>query len=281
MYRLGFSHFTGIGPMRFKALSDHFGSSFKAYWGDRDSLERVIGKDLAAGFTAFRNKFDPVRKLEDLKKMGIAVLTPEDYRFPKNLIAIADPPICLYVKGSLNSDRFFSVIGSRHPTQYGLKVAYELAFGLAKAGFAVVSGMALGIDGVAHWGAIDAKGKTVAVLGCVDVVYPYQHLDLYRKIIASGGAIVSEFPPGLRLCKGMFISRNRIVSGMSKGILVVEGGDHSGTLITASMAANQGRDLFAVPGQITNELSLAPNILLKQGAKMVTEIKDILEEYQT
>lgn len=265
--------------MRFKTLLDRFGSSSKAYWGDRDSLERVLGKELTAGFTVFRNRFDPVLKLENFKKMGIAVLTPDDSGYPKNLKAIADPPICLYVKGSLDNGEFFSIVGSRYPTQYGLKVGYELAFGLAKAGFAIVSGLALGVDGVAHWGAIDANGKTVAVLGCVDVVYPHQHLDLYRKIIASGGAIVSEFPPGLNLCRGMFVSRNRIVSGMARGVLVVEGGDRSGTLITASYAANQGRDLFAVPGQITNNMSLAPNLLLKQGAKMVTEVEDILEEY--
>lgn len=271
----------GIGPVKFKRMVERFKYLSKAYWANREDLEEILGRTQSLEFIGFRSRFDPVRRLEELKEKGIAVLTPEDYRFPKNLTVIADPPICLYVKGSLKNEEFFSVIGSRHPTQYGLKVGYELAFGLAKAGFTIVSGLALGIDGVAHWGAIDAKGKTVAVMGCVDVVYPHQHLDLYRKIIASGGAIVSEFPPGLRLCKGMFVSRNRIVSGMSKGILVVEGGDHSGTLITASMAANQGRDLFAVPGQITNDMSSAPNILIKQGAKMVTEIGDILEEYQT
>ncbi len=137
LYRLGFSHFMGIGPVKFKRMVERFKYLSKAYWANREDLEEILGRTQSLEFIGFRSRFDPVRRLEELKEKGITVLTFEDSRFPKNLTVISDPPICLYVKGSLNSDRFFSVIGSRHPTQYGLKVAYELAFGLAKAGFAV------------------------------------------------------------------------------------------------------------------------------------------------
>ncbi len=279
IYYLGFSHFTGIGPMRFRALIEYFGSPSKAYWGIKDRLEYVIGKDLTTAFTAFRSGFDPVKRLEELRNSNIEVVCQESDKYPEDLKNISDPPICIYIKGVLGKYRFFSVVGTRLPTSYGQKVTYELTYGLAKKGFTIVSGMAQGIDGIAHWAAIDAKGRTVAVLGCVDFVYPSIHINLYNTIIRSGGAVVSEFPPGSSVVKGMFISRNRIISGLSRGVLVVEGGGHSGTLITARYAANQGKDIFAVPGQIINDLSSAPNILLKQGAKMVTELRDILEEY--
>jgi DNA processing protein len=279
LYYLGFSCFSGIGPVRFKKLCESFESVSGAYWATERQLEEVLDKNLARRFMAFRNIFDPVKKLEELKRKGINVLSQEDRSYPINLKNISDPPVCLYVKGTLKHGQFFSVVGTRLPTLYGQKVTYELAYGLAKAGFTIVSGMAQGIDGIAHWATIDAKGATVAVLGCVDFVYPAIHNELYKKIIESNGAIISEFPPGSNVVKGMFVSRNRLISGLSQGVLVVEGGGHSGTLITASYAANQGKDIFAVPGQITTDSACAPNILLKQGAKMVTELQDILEEY--
>lgn len=279
LYNLGFSYCPGIGPVRYRKMINAFKSTPKAYWCHKDQLETIIGEEAARNFIGFRNVFDPVVKLEELKKQEVKVIIQDNPRYPDNLKNISDPPICLYIKGELAKGDFFSIIGTRQPTLYGQKVAYEISFGLAKSGFTVVSGMAEGIDGVAHWAAIDAKAPTIAVLGCVDSVYPKTNSDLYRKIITSGGAVVSEFPPGNRLLKGMFISRNRIVSGISRGILVVEGTDRSGTLVTASYAANQGRDIFAVPGQITQESSLAPNILIKQGAKLVTQVEDILTEY--
>lgn len=279
LYNLGFSCCPGIGPVRYKKIIHAFKSLPKAYWCHPDQLEKIVGEETARNFIDFRNVFDPVEKLEDFKRKDICVITQDDPDYPENLRHISDPPICLYVKGGLGKGEFFSVVGTRQPTLYGQTVAYEIAFGLAKSGFTVVSGMAQGIDTIAHWAAIDAKAPTVAVLGCVDSVYPRTNLDLFEKIISSGGAVVSEFPPGSRLVKGMFVSRNRIVSGFSKGLLVVEGTDRSGTLITASYAANQGRDIFAVPGQINQESSLAPNILIKQGAKLITQVEDILGEY--
>jgi DNA processing protein len=279
-YFLGCSYFSGIGPLKFKRILSRFKSLSQAYWASQHDLIEALGRETANQFLAFRNVFDPIKKLEELNEKNITVLGQGEDDYPENLKNIADPPICLYVKGSLNrKSQFFSIVGTRQPTLYGRKVSYEISYGLAKVGITIVSGMAEGIDGMAHWAAIDAKGQTVAVLGNVDYIYPKTHIALYERIIASGGAIVSEFPPGVRLIKGMFVSRNRIISGISKGVLIVEGGEHSGTLITASYAANQGKDIFAIPGQITEESSLAPNILIKQGAKMVTQVDDIIQEY--
>ena len=199
---------------------------------------------------------------------------------------ISDPPIVLYLKGDSEiftkfNDKFFAIVGSRKTTSYGQQTTLNLSQQLASAGLIITSGMAVGIDTFAHQGALDVKKPTVAVLGCgVDIIYPPQNWQLYHQIIKSGGAIISEFPPGHRVNRGLFVSRNRIISGICKGVLIVEGGDKSGALITASYAASQGRDVFAIPSPISSVSSKAPNNLIKQGAKLVTESQDILEEYK-
>jgi len=178
------------------------------------------------------------------------------------------------------SGSFLAIVGTRKPTSYGLQVAEKFAAELTQYGFIIVSGMALGIDAAAHWAAINNNGKTIAVLGCgVDVIYPPANRKLYETIIKSGGAVISEFPPGHTVLKGLFVARNRLISGLSLGVLVVEGAKDSGSLITARYAAEQGKDVFAPPSPITSPLSEAPNMLLKQGAKLVTSVSDILEEY--
>lgn len=279
-YYLGFSHFPGVGPMKFKALMEFFGSVERAYCAPMDKLLTVVGEKLALKFAEFRNTFDPVARLDELGNKGISVLTTEDDSYPDDLKNISDPPICLYVKGKLTPSVFFSIVGTRTPTQYGCKVTCDFAYTLSKVGITVVSGLALGVDAIAHKGALDAGGKTVAVLGCgVDVVYPPGNRPLYEDIVANAGAIISEFPPGQRVTKGLFVARNRIVSGISKGILIVEGGEHSGTLITARFAADQGRDVFVIPGPITSDMSRAPNLLIKHGARLVVNPREIIEEY--
>ena len=284
-YYLAFSHFLGIGPVRFRTFIDRFGSARRAYEASYKDMGECIGDGLVRKFTEFRNVFDPVKKMEELRGKGIGVVIQTDTKYPTLLKNISDPPICLYIKGNLENDSsgeipYIGIVGTRRPTAYGQFVADYFSSQLVLAGCTIVSGMAIGVDGIAHMAALREGGRTIAVLGCgVDIVYPQVHTALYRQIIQKGGLILSEFPPGQIVRKGLFVARNRIISGLSKGILVVEGTKDSGSLITAKFAAEQGRDVFAPPVPLNSEMSQAPNILLKQGAKFVTGPNDILEEY--
>lgn len=283
-YYLGFSYFLGIGPVRFKQLINHFGNPKNAYEADSKELIKILGEKLTQKFINFRQEFKADSIYQQLFKKNIQVLTLEDPDYPYRLSQISDPPICLYVIGNkkiLNEKNIFAIVGTRKPTSYGLQVTEKFAEALTEYGFVIVSGMALGIDSAAHWGVVKVGGKTIAVLGCgVDIIYPPANQQLYQKIIETNGAIISEFPPSHTVLKGLFIARNRIIAGLSQGVLVVEGAKDSGALITARYAAEQGRDVFAPPSPITSPLSEAPNLLLKQGAKIVTSVEDILEEYQ-
>ena len=175
--------------------------------------------------------------------------------------------------------RTIAVIGTRQVTAYGIQVSKQLVTELVSAGFTIVSGMAIGVDSVAHQTAIDAGGKTIAVLGCgVDIIWPPSNATLYEHIINGHGAVVSEIAPGTRTSKAQFLTRNRIISGLSLGVLVIEGAGRSGTLATARYASIQGREVFAVPGPITSRMSQAPAILLKNGAKLVESARDIIDE---
>lgn len=285
-YYLGFSHFLGIGPVKFSLLKNHFRSVKKAYLADKKELENLIGPSLTGKFIRFRDSFDPIKKLADLKKKDIQVLAFDDPDYPENLKNISDPPICLYLKGSkdllANKNKKYlvlAIVGTRKPTSYGIEVTRKFSSQLTEAGFVIVSGLAYGIDTIAHKSCLDKKGKTIAVLGCgVDIIYPAANRPLYENIIKNQGTIVSEFPPGQTVLKGLFIARNRIISALSLGVMVVEGTKDSGSLITASYAADQGKIVFAVPSPITSELSQAPNLLIKNGAKMVLDLNDIFEE---
>ena len=285
IYHMGFSHFYGIGPLKYTALKERFGSAEEAYKAPVTLLEEIIGPLWTARFNQFRRSVDLKRKYEEIKKKGITILTVDDVAYPKKLKEISDPPICLYTKGNLRTidfekDMFFGVVGTRKPTSYGQQITYKFTTELSQAGFVIVSGLALGVDTIAHRSALQVGGKTVAVLGCgVDIIYPPSNYDLYKQIVDGGGIILSEFPPGLTVLKGLFVARNRIISGLSIGILVAEGAKESGALITARYAAEQGREVFAPPVPLTSQMSEAPNILLKQGAKFVTNIEDILEEF--
>ncbi|KKP87086.1 MAG: protecting protein DprA protein [Candidatus Roizmanbacteria bacterium GW2011_GWA2_35_8] len=280
LYYLSFSHFLGIGPIKMASIMAVRGSIKRAYETDQKELETIIGVKLAQRFINFREKFDPIKKHEELTRKNIKIISIADKNYPTSLKQISDPPICIYVKGGLNSLTQFTlaIVGTRSPTVYGQQVAYKFSRELAEAGFTIVSGMALGIDAVAHRATLDAQRKTIAVLGCgVDIIYPAANRSLYEKIIENG-AVISEFPPGHMVIKGLFIARNRIISALSSGVLVIEGGERSGALITAKYAAEQGKEVFAVPSAITSNMSSAPNILIKQGAKLVTSTTDIFEE---
>lgn len=258
----------------------------KAYEASPVELTGILGQTTGQNFVDFRKKFDPIKKIEECTAKEITIITLNDNRYPGELKSISDPPLCLYVKGDIElfdfqQDICIGVVGTRRPTAYGSRIAYEFSYELAGSNICIVSGLAMGIDGVAHTAAIDAKGRTIAFLGCgVDLPHPPSNRLLYEKIIAGTGLVISEFPPGMLVQKGLFVARNRLVSGISKGVLVVEGLRNSGSLITARCAATQGKDIFAPPAPITSRLSEAPNILLKQGAKLVTSAEDILEEYK-
>ena len=280
-YYLGFSHFLGIGPVKFSVLLKKFTDVKRAYNAPAPDLQPVLGSKLTAKFVQFRKEFNLDERLKEIEAKGIRVITQEDDFYSPLLKEISDPPICLYVKGNLENfqfdkDIFFAVVGTRKPTSYGKQTAKRLAYELAAQGVIIVSGLAFGIDAVSHLGALDAGGKTVAVLGCgVDIIYPKENKNIYGRILEEGSIIVSEFPPGRTVLKGLFVARNRIISGFSRGVLVVEGTKKSGSLITASYAASQGRDVFAVPGPINSVQSQAPNMLLKKGAAVTTGAKDI------
>ncbi|MEK9143681.1 MAG: DNA-processing protein DprA [Patescibacteria group bacterium] len=273
-YWVAFSVFPGIGPVRFRHLLDTFGTA-KAAWE----------APLSDTFIHFRKTFDLDEYLEKLNTLHVSVLTLSDPKYPKLLKEISDPPFLLYIRGKntgepINLDKTIAVVGTRNITHYGQEVTRKLVTGLVAHGFTIVSGMAYGVDAIAHQAAIDAGGKTIAVLGCgIDIIAPPSNARLYRAIGEEGqGAIVSEMPLGLKPDKGMFVARNRIISGLSMGVVVTEGADHSGALITARYAGEQGREVFAVPGPITSPYSRGPAQLIKKGAKLVERVEDILEE---
>ncbi len=285
LYCLGFSHFLGIGPIKYQLLKNYFQSVEKAYLAAKEELIKLLGEKLALKFIEFRNDFDLEKKYQEIKNKEITVLTIEDKNYPESLKNISDPPICLYIKSKLPIKKIFdysfgfAIVGTRQPTDYGVRLARYFSGELTKAGFVIISGLAYGIDTIAHQTCLLDNGKTIAVLGCgVDIIYPIANKNLYEKIIENG-AVISEFPPGQTVLKGLFIARNRIISGLSKGVMVVEGEKDSGSLITARYAVEQGKEVFAPPAPILSAKSEAPNFLLKQGAKLVTSVEDIFEEF--
>ena len=223
---------------------------------------------------------DHAGELDRLARVGIRVIGLRDDDYPARLHTIFDPPIALFVKGTLlpADQQAIAIVGSRRASPYGRHVAAELAAGLAQHGFTVVSGMALGADAAAHEGCLRASGRTIAVLaGGVDVIYPPEHASLYQRIAATG-AVISEALPGAPSLRGSFPVRNRIISGLSVGVVVVEAPEKSGALITAGHALDQGREVFAVPGSVNSAQSRGSHQLLRDGAHLVESVEDILEE---
>lgn len=282
-YWLGFSAFPGIGPIKFQALIKHFGSAKDSWFAKQTDLKSVLGQVLTAKFEKFRNQFsikdyaDKVRS----KKASFLILTDKEY--PKLLKEIPNPPFVIYILSNLRNlsdpEKTIAVVGTRKITQYGRDVTTLLTEELVNAGFTIVSGLAFGVDSVAHQTAVEAGGLTIAVLGCgVDCCYPSSNQPLYNSIVEKGGAIVSEFPLGQPPQKGSFPSRNRIIAGLSLGVLVTEGAEDSGALITADYALKFKRKVFAVPGPITSSLSRGPHKLLSKGAKLVVRVEDIISE---
>jgi DNA processing protein len=274
----------GLGPIKVRALIDFLGSPQAVFETDGDELQRVrgIGDRLSRGILSQRGQVDPAAEEERAQALGGRIVTPLDAEYPAALKAIYDPPLALYVRGSFlpADDHALGIVGSRKATHYGLNVADRMAYQLAQTGFTIVSGLARGIDTAAHRGALKAKGRTIAVLGAaIDQLYPPENAEL-ADAIARQGAVVSEYPIGRQADRQTFPYRNRIISGLSQGVLVVEAGFKSGSLHTADAALEQGRSVFAVPGRIDHPAAKGTNRLIKNGAKLVDNVGDIIEEFE-
>ncbi len=275
------SEISELGPVRTKLLLERFGSAEKIFNADREELRGIkgIGSRIAERIKDSKD-MDQVRKRFNTHfARGTRCVFLTDESYPDNLFEIYDPPPVMFFKGSLpkKGEPLIAVVGSRSPSEYGKNIAYKLAFKLAEKGVGIVSGMAAGIDAFAHKGTLDAGGRTYAVLGSgVDVPYSPVNIDLYNRIMKQGG-VISEVRPSEPLLSGNFPSRNRIISGMADALIVVEARKRSGSLITADQAMEQGKDIFAIPGRMTDLLSEDCNGLIKEGAYLLAGIRDILD----
>lgn len=263
-------------------IINYFGSPEAAWHSKVTELSEVplLGAENARLLGQRRNNYPVYKVLEKLHKLNCSIITIEDTRYPKLLKQIFDPPLAIFVRGKLPVPEQVSlaVVGSRLPTPYGLAAAEKLSKDLAETGICIISGMARGIDSAAHRGALKSEGYTCAVLGCgPDIVYPRENKRLMEEIIEKG-AVISEFPPGMEPAPWQFPARNRIISGISRGVVVVEAATRSGALITADFALEQGREVFALPGNINSSKSVGTNMLIRQGAHLVTEASQIIEE---
>ena len=274
-----------VGPVRVRRLLDAFGEPQAILQAGKAELMQVegVGEEVSRSILNWREQADLDAELARIEKGGVRVVTRDETDYPKHLREIYDPPLVLYVKGSLSEKDAVSIaiVGSRRTSLYGQEMARKLAYQLARVGVTVVSGLARGIDTQAHKGALQAKGRTVAVLGCgIDVVYPSENKKLAEEIVEKGGALVTEFPFGVQPDRQTFPMRNRIVSGWSLGVVVVEANLKSGALITAGFAGEQGRHVFAVPGRADSPLSKGAKKLIKDGAKLTEDVEDILGEFE-
>lgn len=281
LYWLALKLVPGLGTRTSNKLLDRFRSPQAIFRASRTELEGAgvsgaVAQSIVSGCTFD----DAAAQQEKMAQAGATLITIGDPRYPQPLREIFDPPILLFARGRVELLQSFTlgVVGTRRPTPYGLAVAERLSADLTHAGLAIASGMARGIDTAAHKGALAAGGDTIAILGCgVDVVYPSENKKLAAEIVARG-LLLSEFPMESVAFPQNFPIRNRIISGMSVGVLVVEGAQYSGSAITAKLAMDQGREVFAVPGNITSKLSWAPNLLIKQGARLVQDWNDVVSE---
>jgi DNA processing protein len=280
-YWVAFSRIPGIGRVRVERLEQHFGALAQA-WAAPESELRDAGLDekARAVVVAHRPRIDPDTEMERLARLRVEALTWHDARYPARLKETYDRPPVLYLRGDVTEADGWSVavVGTRKATAYGRQAAEHIVEGLVRAGVTVVSGLARGIDAIAYQAALRAGGRTVAVLPCaLDDVYPPMHRRLAEEV-AAHGALISEYPIGSRMHRESFWRRNRIVAGMTLGTVVVEAGESSGALLTAKLALEENREVFAVPGSVFAPMSRGPNALIQDGAKLVRDADDILNE---
>ncbi len=279
---LRFALTPGVGPRTYQALVEYFGSAEVAAVAAPSELRKVsgVGPKMMRAIIEARTNLDIDSELKTCAERQVALLAVDDENYPRPLREIHSPPIMIFVRGELQpNDRLaIAIVGTRHATSYGVRQAERLATGLSHAGFTIVSGMARGIDAAAHRGALLAGGRTIAVLGCgVLNVYPPEHDELAEQILQHG-ALISEAPPRSQPHSGLFPQRNRLISGLSLGVIVVEAAQRSGALISAEHAMEQGREVFAVPGPIDSRTSRGCHQLIRDGAKLVESVDDVLEE---
>lgn len=282
---LAFACSDGVGPKRFESLLKHFGSAQKAWSESQDEFEECGIKDKTfEKFDAFRKKFDLEKYLSELQEKNIWFVAQCEKEYPQSLKSLPNPPIVLFGRGDkscLKSSKTIGVVGARKVTGYGREVTESLVSDLVSFGFIIISGMAMGVDAIAHTSCLENKGKTIAVLGNgVDLPFPRENQSLYRKIIENGGAVVSEYPLGVNPSKGSFPARNRIIAALSLGVLITEAAEDSGSLITAEWSLKLGKKVFSVPGPINSMMSRGSLKLLKQGAVLVSGVNDILSQLQ-
>ncbi|HJO93821.1 MAG TPA: DNA-processing protein DprA [Victivallales bacterium] len=276
---------SGIGNAKFNSMIEALGSPQNIFSASLSDLCNIkgIGKSLSEQIINWGKNVNLSKELNLSERGGVDLVTILDEKYPEQLKEIPDPPLCLYCRGELKCDfnRAIGVVGSRRLTTYGREIADSLSTQLSYAGWTVISGLAYGIDAVAHKAVVNAKGHTIAVLGGgLARLHPQSHAELAREIIDNGGCIISEFPMEFSPTRQSFPMRNRIISGLSKGILVIEAGTKSGALITAKFALEHNRQIFAVPGRINSPMSQGCNKLIKNGAKLVENIDDIIDEFE-
>jgi DNA processing protein len=292
-----------IGAVTLRCLKEHFGSYEAAWYASEAELKEVngLGEVKLRSILWKRPSLNPDRELEKLVRNEIWAITEDDSAYPALLKEISHPPVILYGRGdpallqdtrtdtNSNNDTnrheqsnvLLAVVGTRKPTHYGLEAAEKITYALARAGITIVSGLAIGIDARAHEAVLDAGGKTIAVLGSgvnYDSIFPPENRGLARRIIEGGGTIISEYAPGTPAMRGHFPARNRIIAGLSRGLLVAEAREKSGARISARLALEANREVFAVPGSIFSFTSRYPNMLIQEGAKLVLQAEDILQE---
>lgn len=281
-YWIWFANIKGLGSVQKKKLLEIYTSPKKIYNASKVSLEstKILRKGVLEEIEKSKDISLIKRYEEYMVKHNIAIVNINDKTYPALLKEIHDPPITIFAKGNVDLLKEFSiaVVGCRDATNYGLLMSKKLSYDLASKNIVIVSGLAKGIDASAHVGALMAKGKTIAVLGCgVDIPYPAQNLELYKEILKEN-LIISEYLVGTKPEAGNFPARNRIISGLSHGVVVVEARKKSGSIITVDFALEQGRNVYAVPGNINSQNSFGTNELIKQGARLITNSQDILED---
>jgi len=279
-YWVGFNLVKGIGPVRLEKLLDYFGDIRTAWEARTYQLQAAgLNDNLRDRMLKIRNQVSLEDLTQKIVSQGIQVITWDDPAYPEQLRQITQSPFVLYIKGELvnEDDWAVAIVGTRRHSDYGRQITENISHTLARNGITIISGLARGIDGVAHQAALEAGGRTIAVLGSgVDITYPPEHRDLGEDI-SRQGALISDYPLGTPPDGSNFPPRNRIISGLSKAIIVIEAGERSGALITATYAAEQGKDVFAAPGKITSPMSKGTNLLIKQGAHPLLESQDILD----
>ncbi|MDB5349519.1 MAG: hypothetical protein JWN86_766 [Planctomycetota bacterium] len=279
---IGLAMVPGVGPLTCQALLEHFGSAGKVLRAKTAELREVdgVGPKLASKIASARDEFDPEVELAECRQRGVRPIPRSDPDYPEALREIPDPPSILYVKGTLKPEDHLAIalVGSRKSTPYGIRIAERLAASLARVGLTVVSGLARGIDAAAHRGALKAGGRTIAVMANgLSEIYPPEHEALAEEI-AGAGAVVSEMPMRQGPLSELFPRRNRIISGLSLGVVIVEAAPKSGSLVTAHHAMEQNREVFAVPGPVDSLSSRGCHRLIRDGARLVETVEDILEE---